>query len=113
MSESEMVRAERIEADQSPEPRRSLRVVAAENYDEGGGLTNPTAWRLHRDLPEPVDPWVNGQIQCERCEEYHEPYCTHSRQLCAICAPSWCQSCESEQADAAAIAQEIYEEWHR
>lgn len=109
--ESETVRSERIEADMSPEPRRSPARIQAEEYDEAGGLVNPVAWRLHNDVAEPADPWQQGQIQCERCEEYHEPHCTHGRQLCVGCAV-WCQSCDSEACDSAAIAQKIYEEWH-
>jgi hypothetical protein len=56
--ESHIVTSERIEADAAPEPRRSRRAAAREEYDEGGGLTNPESWRLHRDVPEPPDPWA-------------------------------------------------------
>jgi hypothetical protein len=52
------------------------------------------------------------EIQCERCEEVAEPFCTHSRQLCVECC-RWCESCACEEDDAAAIADEQRQEWYR
>lgn len=109
--ESAIVTAERHEQDMRPERRTTASIRAEADHDEHGGLGNPETYRVRNDLPEPADPWQHGQITCDRCSEIHEPHCTHGRQLCASCASFCCQTCECEDADAAARADEIRREW--
>lgn len=93
-----------------------LEVRAEALYDPDN---DPHAWSsisltrcsCGQQKPCTSDPWLN---QCDRCEEWFEqPGCAHGRTLCPSCAPFACQTCETEEADAAARADEIRKEWYR
>lgn len=118
MTDPTPLAAEAAGADANPEPRRGGVGARAEVAREPEGTpdricaTGARQGRQHAPHYGDCgpDPWSRGLIECERCDDTHEPYCTHGRALCFDCAV-WCQFCQAEEADAVAMYEQRRAEW--